>query len=199
MLSARDIRFRYSARGSWLLDHASIDLAPSEIVGIRGPSGTGKTTLAKILAGYLKPASGLILVDDSPLRAIGYHPVQLVFQHPELTINPYFRIGKALAEAGEEALVMARGLGVEAGWLSRFPHELSGGELQRVALARALGPKTRYLIADEPTAMLDAITQAEIWRLLLRIVQERKIGLLAISHDVALLERVSHRIVCLTD
>jgi peptide/nickel transport system ATP-binding protein len=66
-------------------------------------------------------------------------------------------------------------------------------------LARAVGPKTRYLIADEPTAMLDAITQAEIWRLLVDIVQERKIGLLAISHDVALLERVSHRIVSLTD
>jgi peptide/nickel transport system ATP-binding protein len=199
MLSARDVRFRYSPRGPWLLDGASIDVAPSEIVGVRGPSGIGKTTFAKILAGYLKPASGQILVDDFPKTECGPSPIQLVFQHPELTINPYFRVAKALEEAGEEAPTIAKHLGVKDRWLSRFPHELSGGELQRVALARALGPKTRYLIADEPTAMLDAITQAEIWRLLVDIVQERKIGLLAISHDVALLERVSHRIVSLTD
>jgi peptide/nickel transport system ATP-binding protein len=195
MLKARDIRFRYSPRAPWLLDSVSLDIAPSEIVGLQGPSGTGKTTLAKILAGYLRPSEGTIQVDDAPTSGQGPSAVQLLFQHPELTINPHFRIAKALSEAGQAAHQMAESLGIEKTWLSRFAHELSGGELQRVALARALVPSTRYLVADEPTTMLDAITQAEIWQLLLREVAERGLGLLVISHDVALLKRVCHRIV----
>lgn len=195
MLKARDIRFRYSAQGPWLLDGVSLELAPSEIVGLKAPSGTGKTTFAKILAGYLKPSGGTIEIDDGPSSDQGPNTVQLLFQHPELTINPYFRIAKALSEAGQGAHEMAERLGVQKAWHSRFPHELSGGELQRVALARALGPAPRYLVADEPTTMLDAITQAEIWKLLLSVVEERKIGLLVIGHDVALLKRVCHRIV----
>ena len=195
MLSARDIRFRYSPRGAWILDGVSLDVAPAEVVGLQAPSGTGKTTFAKILAGYLAPSAGQVMVDDVPLTIHGCNSVQLVFQHPELTINPYFRIDKALSEASEGAVQMAERLGVEESWLCRFPHELSGGELQRIALARALGRQPRYLIADEPTAMLDAITQAEIWRLLLHVVEQQRIGLLVIGHDVPLLERVCGRIV----
>jgi peptide/nickel transport system ATP-binding protein len=194
MLKARDIRFRYSPGAPWLLDGVSLDVGPSEIVGLQAPSGTGKTTFAKILAGYLRPSEGTIEVDDPPTSSQGPNAVQLLFQHPELTINPHFRIAKALSEAGQAAHQMAESLGIERAWLSRFPHELSGGELQRVALARALVPSTRYLIADEPTTMLDAITQAAIWQLLLRVVAERGLGLLVISHDVALLKRVCHRI-----
>jgi peptide/nickel transport system ATP-binding protein len=195
MLKARDIRFSYSQRAPWLLDGVSLDVAPSEIVGLQAPSGTGKTTFAKILAGYLKPSEGTIQVDDVSHHDRGPNPVQLLFQHPELTINPHFRIAKALSEAGQAAHQMAESLGIDRPWLSRFAHELSGGELQRVALARALVPSTRYLVADEPTTMLDAITQAEIWQLLVRVVAERGLGLLVISHDVALLKRVCHRIV----
>lgn len=195
MLKARDIRFRYSPRAPWLLDGVSIDVAPSEIVGLQAPSGTGKTTLAKILAGYLKPSQGTIQVDEASLLGQGPQSVQLLFQHPELTINPHFRIAKALSEAGQTAHQMVESLGIERAWLTRFPHELSGGELQRIALARALVPSTRYLVADEPTTMLDAITQAEIWKILLRVVAERKLGLLVISHDLALLKRVCHRAV----
>jgi peptide/nickel transport system ATP-binding protein len=197
MLSARDIRFRYSPRSPWILDGEILDVAPSEVVGLQAPSGAGKTTFAKILAGYLAPSTGQVLVDDVPLLVQGCNPVQLVFQHPELTINPYFRIATALSEAGEFAHRMAEHLGVEKSWLSRFPHELSGGELQRIALARALGAKPRYLIADEPTAMLDAITQSEIWRLLLHVVEEQKLGILVIGHDVPLMERVCGRTVSL--
>lgn len=195
MLKARDIRFRYSPRAPWLLDGVSLDLAPSEIVGLQAPSGTGKTTFAKILAGYLKPSQGTIQVDDVSHHGQGPTPVQLLFQHPELTINPHFRIAKALSEAGQAAHQMSESLGIEPAWMSRFPHELSGGELQRVALARALVPSTRYLVADEPTTMLDAVTQAEIWQLFLRVVAERELGLLVISHDATLLKRVSNRLV----
>ena len=199
MLQATDICFRYTQDGPWLLSGVSLGIGPGEVVGLRGPSGQGKSTLAKILAGYLKPASGSILLDGAPVVEGGYAAVQMVFQHPELTINPHFSVEKALSEAGSFAHELAAPLGIDPAWLSRFPHELSGGELQRIAVARALGPGTRYLIADETTAMLDAITQASIWKLLARTVEERGIGLLAISHDAALLGRIAHRIVELKD
>jgi peptide/nickel transport system ATP-binding protein len=195
MLQAVDLRFRFDSRSPWLLSSLSLSISPGEIVGLSGASGRGKTTLARLLAGYLIPTSGRVLLDDAPLTRRGYCPVQLVFQHPELTINPHFRISKALAEACYDWQSLAEPLGIDPSWLTRFPHELSGGELQRIALARALAPKTRYLIADETTAMLDAVTQAALWKLVLRVAKERNIGILAISHDTALLQRVAHRLV----
>jgi peptide/nickel transport system ATP-binding protein len=194
MLQAIDIWFRYGRHHPWVLGGATLEVGPGEVVGLRGLSGAGKTTLARILAGYLKPSSGRVLVDEASVLERGYRKVQLLFQHPELTFNPHFRIAKALEEAGGDG-AMAESLGLRKSWLSRFPHELSGGELQRVALARALGPKTRYLIADEMTAMLDAIAQAEVWMLLSRIVEMRGVGLVVISHDDALLSRVAQRAV----
>jgi peptide/nickel transport system ATP-binding protein len=199
MLQATDICFRYAPDGPWLLGGVSLEIGPGEVVGLRGSSGQGKTTLAKILAGYQKPVSGRVLLGGAPVVERGYSAVQMVFQHPELTINPHFSIEKALSEAGPFAHALAAPLGIDPAWLCRFPHELSGGELQRIAVARALGPKTRYLIADETTAMLDAVSQASTWRLLTRMVEERGIGLLAISHDAALLGRITHRIVELKD
>lgn len=198
MLQASDIRFRYNQQSPWLLDGISVEIGPGEIVGLNGQSGQGKTTLAKILTGYLKPSSGVVLLDSSPLAKIGYCPVQLVFQHPDLTINPHFPMSKALTEGGFDGCALAERLGIDPSWLSRYPHELSGGELQRIALARALGPRTRYLIVDETTAMLDAITQVTIWEFLIRAVAERGLGLLAISHDGALLNRVAARVVTLS-
>src|SRR5699024_3251289 len=86
-------------------------------------------------------------------------------------------------------------LGIRKEWLSRFPSELSGGELQRFCIARALLPGTKYLIADEITTMLDAINQAQIWRIIFQLVKEKNIGVLAISHDPELLNRISDRII----
>lgn len=199
MLQASDIRFRYESRGPFVLNGVSLGIRPGETVGLRGRSGGGKTTLARILAGYLQPVSGQVLLDGTKMSGVGACPVQLIFQHPELTINPQFRISKALSEASDDWALLAEPLGIEPDWLSRFPHELSGGELQRIALARALGPHTRYLIADETTAMLDAITQAAMWRILMRAVRDRGVGLLAISHDALLLKRVADRIVVLDE
>ena len=85
-------------------------------------------------------------------------------------------------------------LGIAPAWLDRHPHEISGGELQRLCLARALGPATRYLVCDEMTSMLDALTQARIWEAVLELARTRDLGLLVISHDAALLERVCTRI-----
>lgn len=90
-------------------------------------------------------------------------------------------------------------LGIKEEWLSRWPSELSGGELQRFCIARAFQDETKFIIADEITTMLDAITQAHLWKMLHRVAKERNIGVLAISHDSYLLQRISDRMIDFQD
>lgn len=193
-LEARQISFAYSG-GPWLLQGYSLSLAPGEIVGLAGPSGCGKTTLARLLAGYEQPRAGRVMLDGRPLPARGYCPVQLVFQHPEKAVNPRWRMRRVLAEAGQLDPSLLDRFGIHPNWLERYPAELSGGELQRFCIVRALAPATRYLIADEMTAMLDAISQAQIWQAVLATARERNLGLLVISHQPALLRRLCSRVV----
>lgn len=179
--------------GQLLFKNVNLTLHPGEVVGLKGDSGIGKTTLAKIIAGYLKPTNGIVTINNELVNQ-QQHPVQLVWQHPEQSINPKWTMKQVLKESNmldEETIKM---LGIRKEWLSRWPSELSGGELQRFAIARVLNEQTKYLLLDEITTMLDAITQAEIWHQLLNIVAIRKIGVLAISHDEDLLTRVCHRI-----
>ncbi|MCA1945809.1 MAG: ATP-binding cassette domain-containing protein, partial [Desulfovibrio sp.] len=133
-----------------------------------------------------------VLLDGQPLPR-GASPVQLLFQHPELAVNPRWTARQILEEAGPLEPRVLEQLAVDPAWLARHPHELSGGELQRLCLARALGPGTRYLLCDEMTSMLDALTQAAIWNTVLTIARTRELGLLVISHDQALLDRLCHR------
>ncbi len=193
-LEARKVSYRYG-RGDWVLRGASLSVSPGEVVGLRGESGSGKTTFARIIAGYLRPQEGAVLLDGKPLPRRCYNPVQLMHQHPEKAVNPRWRMRDTLEEAWEVDEVTLEELGVETSWLGRWPNELSGGELQRICLARALGPETRFLIADEITTMLDAVTQAQIWKAILARVKERGLGVLAVSHDASLLERVADRVV----
>src|SRR5699024_9199509 len=87
--------------------------------------------------------------------------------------------------------------GIQQEWLTRWPNELSGGELQRFCVVRALGPDTRFLIADEMTTMLDAITQAQIWQAVLAIAKEREMGIIVVSHEAKLIERLCDRVISL--
>lgn len=192
MLEGLNLAFRYAKR-KWLFQDVSISIAPGEKVGLPGPSGRGKSTLAKILAGYLNPAQGAVTVDGKSFRAGVFNPVQLLFQHPELAVNPRWRIREILSETGSPPDDLLEKLQIEHAWMNRYPHELSGGELQRVCLARALDPRTRYLLCDEMTSMLDALTQASIWKTVLEIADSRKTGMLVISHDVSLLDRICQR------
>ena len=125
----------------------------------------------------------------------GYHPVQLVLQHPEKAVNPKWRMQKTLHEGWNPDNELLERLGIEKEWLRRWPNELSGGELQRFCVARALGPRTEFLIADEMTTMLDSITQAQIWQVVLDIAKQRDMGILVISHEAPLLDRLCSRIV----
>ncbi|MBU0991322.1 MAG: ATP-binding cassette domain-containing protein [Proteobacteria bacterium] len=191
MLEGRNLSFRYHPKKDWILKNISLTVSPGQVIGLKGMSGEGKTTLGKIMAGYLRPDSGFIQVDKYPLPKKGVSPVQMIFQHPELSVNPKWRIHKILSEgiAGNQTLLMDE-FGLSPSFLNRYPHELSGGELQRIVIGRSLGKDTRYLIADEITAMLDAITQAQIWHTIMTSIKKRNIGVLAISHDENLLNRI---------
>jgi peptide/nickel transport system ATP-binding protein len=198
VLEAEGIWFRYGRRAPWVLADVDLAVAPGEVVGLRGPSGQGKTTLARLLTGYLTPQRGTVRSDGDPLAARGRRgPAQLVFQHPELAVDPRWRLRDILGEAGTPDPALLEALSIASGWLDRFPNELSGGELQRVAVARALTAGPCYLVADEVSAMLDPITQAQIWHVLLARARTTGLGILAISHDDALLGAVADRVVAL--
>ena len=125
----------------------------------------------------------------------------MVWQHPELSVNPKRRLRTVTAEGdwsfedtGERARIEAE-LGIRDEWKERFPVEVSGGELQRFCIARALGRRTKLLIADEMTTMLDLITQGQIWDFVLKELKRRDIGMIAVSHSPELLEKVCDRVV----
>jgi peptide/nickel transport system ATP-binding protein len=199
MLEARDLSFRYSPQAPWLFRDFSLTVAPGEVVGLQGASGLGKSTLARIIGGYLEPAAGTIRVDGRPVLPNGFSKVQLLFQHPELAVDPRWKIRDVLCEGYQPSTEQMAAFDIEVQWLDRYPCELSGGQLSRVCLVRALGPDAAYLVADEITTMLDALTQARIWKSLLRYSEEHQIGMLVISHDSALLKRLCSRIIDFED
>ena len=196
ILEARDVTFYYRGRRHTpVLENFSISVSSGERVGLKAPSGRGKTTLCRLLAGYEKPAKGQVLLDGRPVREYrGVCPVQMVWQHPETVVDPLLTLGKTLNEAGAVEQRLLDALHIEPGWLTRYPSELSGGELQRFCLARALNPEVRFLLCDEISAMLDPVTQAQIWKFLLEEAQRRGLGMLVVSHDEALLEKVCTRV-----
>lgn len=195
-LEARELSFRYDNGNRQILNKMSMTLKSTDRLGLIAPSGFGKTTFCKILAGYEEPDSGEVLLDGKPLSAWkGYCPVQMIWQHPELSVNPRWKMGEVLQEGDQVEKRIIDGLGIEPDWLNRYPSELSGGELQRFCIARALGQRTRFLLADEISTMLDLITQSQLWNFLLKEVKNREIGLLAVSHSEVLLERICTKIV----
>ena len=196
ILEAKNLTFRYPRRGAApVLEGVNFSLGSGERLGLSAPSGRGKTTLCKLLAGWEEPSSGQVLLDGVPLsRYRGFCPVQLLWQHPEEAVDPLLKLRTTLYEAGPVDPAVLEGLGVRAEWLERYPSELSGGELQRICAARALGPELRFLLCDEASAMLDLVTQARLWRFLLEQAERRELGLLIVSHDRALLSRLCNRV-----
>lgn len=196
MLRAKNLSFRYKGE-DWLFRNLNLEVKPGEVVGVFGRSGSGKTTLGKILAGYLEAEEGTVEIDGKPVYPLKrtINPIQLIWQHPEKAINPRWRMKKVLAENEKVDRAFIEQFELKEEWMTRYPGELSGGELQRFCLARAFGSSTEYLIADEITTMLDALNQAKIWKILQHQITLRKFGLLVISHDIALLKRISDRII----
>ena len=178
-LEAKNLSFRYRRGQPPVLQAVNLTVHPGERVGLRGPSGRGKTTLCKLLAGYERPGNGQVLLDGRPLAGFrGCCPVQLIGQHPETAVDPLLRLGDTLYEAGPVEEEVLEALHIAPAWLDRYPTELSGGELQRFCIARALRPESRFLI----------------WEFLLDVASRRDLGLLIVSHQSLLLEKLCTRI-----
>jgi peptide/nickel transport system ATP-binding protein len=192
-LEANNVSFRYSPDGPWVIKDVSLSVEAPDRLAIVGPSGCGKSTLAKILSGYLKPVSGEVLWDGRPLPKAGFCPVQMIHQHPELSVNLRHKMKKILNECYKPDDELLRSIGIQHEWLSRWPGELSGGELQRFCIARILSPDLRLLICDEISTMLDAVSQAQIWDLVLGAAEENHLGLIVVTHNKALARRVCNK------
>ena len=175
-----------------------------ERVAFEASSGFGINTICRLLAGYLKPQVGEALLDKVPLdscsKANGSSPlpVQMIWQHPEQTLDPLLRIQDSLELSGPSDQGLVEKLVINQQWISLYPRELSGGELQRCCIARALRVHPKFIIADEISTMLDAITQVQIWEFLLSYCEENEVGLVLVTHSKALQDRLATRVVSLT-
>jgi len=198
-LKATNISFKYPSANKYLLKNINLELDNSKIIGLIGDSGSGKSTLCKILSGYISKYEGSVTLNGNPLPKKGFKPIQLIYQHPEKVMNPKWRMDNVLKESWDVDDEFLKEFGIQKSWLTRFPQELSGGELQRFSVVRSLNPNTKFLIADEMTTMLDAITQVQILDSVLKIVKQRKMGFLLVSHDMDLVNTICDDKIYLND
>ncbi|TCR64192.1 ABC transporter ATP-binding protein [Bosea sp. BK604] len=189
----------------------SLAVQPGEILGIVGESGSGKSTLAKALTG-LNPFEGGLRFDGRPIAGIGdmdrayRRDVQIIFQHPDSSLNPRQRIREILSRPLALYGKPGQGRGAEAigdlleqvrlprSYAERYPHQLSGGEKQRVAIARAFASQPRLVICDEITSALDVSVQASVIELLVDLQRRHGTAYLFITHDLNLVRQIAHRI-----
>ncbi|MGI6246914.1 MAG: dipeptide ABC transporter ATP-binding protein [Pseudochelatococcus sp.] len=192
------------------VENVSLQVARGETLAIVGESGCGKSTTGRLIAGLQKPVSGRIVLNGENIagrsqRHISRH-VQMVFQDPFASLNPRLTVGKAVAEpvkvhglAGgrerqEIVADLLRRVGLSPDVARRYPHEFSGGQRQRICIARALALKPGMIVADEAVSALDVSVKAQVVNLLLELQEELRLGLVFISHDMAVVERISHRV-----
>ncbi len=198
-LTGRNISFKYSSGSRQILKDVDISIDNKKILGLFGDSGSGKSSLCKILAGHIKRYEGEVRLDGNEIPKSGFNPVQLIYQHPEKVMNPKWKMHEVLEESWDVPDSLLEDFGIQKSWLNRWPSELSGGELQRFSVLRSLNPNTKFLIADEMTTMLDAITQVQIFESVLKIVKERNMGLLVVSHDRDLMDIICDEVIYLDD
>lgn len=197
----------------YAVNQVSFSLEKGECLGIVGESGCGKSTLARMIAGITPASDGEILLErldyinlKGAQKRRFRKNIQMVFQDPLSSFSPRMKVGAYLMEARrnfdgiskseglKEAGELLQEVGLPPEFVSRYPHELSGGQLQRVAIARAISVQPKLLICDEATGALDVSIQNQIARLLVKLVEEKQIGCLFIGHDLALVRSVSQRI-----
>jgi peptide/nickel transport system ATP-binding protein len=208
-LELHDVVVDYHGRGGRVraVAGASISVERGRIVGLVGESGCGKSTLARAAVGLVPLTSGDVVFEGRPVTALRRRArpaelvrLQLVFQNPYSSLNPRRTIGSQLADGirGGAAKARVRDLlelvGLPANAIGRYPHEFSGGQRQRMAIARALAADPSVIVLDEPLASLDASAQAQLANLLVHLSRELEVGLLLISHDLAIVRHVADEV-----
>jgi oligopeptide/dipeptide ABC transporter ATP-binding protein len=227
LLSARDIRQAYvvtSSAGSKrrlvrAVRGVSLDIAHGEIVGLVGETGSGKSTLARALMQLPAPSAGSVVYRDQDLTRLrgrrlqeARSTMQMIFQDPFGSLNPKWTVRSIIeeplltnrsltrAERARRVADMLERVGLDpATHAQRRPHQLSGGQCQRVAIARALAVVPRLLVCDEPTSSLDVLIQKEVLALFRQLHAELNLAYLFISHDLALVAQLSHRVAVMHD
>ena len=223
LVSAVGLSKHYAIRGGAFLrrqttalravDGVDLDIMPGETLGLVGESGCGKSTLGRTLIRLIEPTDGTILFDGADITALDAtamrpkrRAMQIIFQDPYGALNPRMSVEDiimeplvihgARADAATRALVadMLRLVGLPQRAASRFPHEFSGGQRQRVGIARALALKPRFVVCDEPVSALDVSVQAQIVNLLQDLQKDLGLAMLFISHDLAIVEHMTHRV-----
>jgi peptide/nickel transport system ATP-binding protein len=207
-------------RPRWLkaVDGVSLRLHREETIGLVGASGCGKSSLCRALMGLAPVRGGSVRLEGQDLRRLrgralqqARRRIQMVFQDPLACLNPQMAVGEAVAdpllihglanrsEARERARAALAAVGLEPpeAFERRLPRQLSGGQQQRVAIARALILEPKVLLCDESVSMLDAEVQAEVLELLRRLQQQRGLGLLFVTHDLAVASGFCHRVIVL--
>lgn len=213
ILEARNLTKRFRSRDGVkktlvAVKDASLTLCAGETVGLLGESGSGKSTLGQMMTGLLRPNDGELYYRGEPLsypfRGDARRHIQILFQHPEVSFNPQLTLRRSLVEpfhlrklpSDDHALLKCIGqFGLHEEHLNRTPGELSGGELQRAALARVVVMEPKVILLDEPTSMLDVITQAQIIHFLKEYQCQHNTAYLFITHSSALARQVCDRIV----
>ncbi|MFL0693911.1 MAG: ABC transporter ATP-binding protein [Agrobacterium tumefaciens] len=195
------------------VENVSFSLKPGETLSLVGESGCGKSTTGRSITRLVTPTSGQITVDgynvgtldEASLRRMR-RSIQMVFQDPFASLDPRMSIGQAVmepfvehklgskAEARDKAADLLERVGLSADMMPRYPHEFSGGQRQRIAIARSLMLDPKIIVADEAVSALDVSIKAQVCNLLLDLQQSFNLAYLFISHDMAVVERVSHRV-----
>ena len=194
---------------------ASLSIAPGETLALVGGSGSGKTTLGRAVVGLVKPCEGAIRFQAVDILKAGNREhrlqCQMIFQDPFSSLDPRMKIGEILAEPlrheprlnAEQRRERVRKTLIDVGladhFVDRFPHQLSGGQRQRVAIGRALVRHPRLVIADEPISALDMTIQKQILELFERLQAQYGFACLFISHDLAAVERIAHRVAVMSE
>lgn len=224
LVEARGLRFAYGGRTNWrrrptdewALRDIELSIARGSALGIVGESGSGKSTLIRVLCGLLPARGGSVAFDGRDLGdwlrtapRTFRRQNQLVFQNPASSLDPRMRMRQSLAEPTralerrpvpiEEMVGWLAAVGLGSEVLSRYPHQLSGGQLQRVALARALSVRPEVLYADEPTSSVDVSVQAQILNLLMDLRARFDLTLVMVSHNLVVVGRVCEHIVVMRD
>jgi peptide/nickel transport system ATP-binding protein len=222
VLEVAGLTTRFDIRGGILgkitgrvhaVENVSFSLQSGETLALVGESGCGKSTTGRSVMRLIEPLAGTVLLDGEDLLTLNpdqlrekRKSIQMIFQDPFASLNPRMNVGAAIAEpllinglanraqARDKIDVLLRRVGLTPDMASRFPHEFSGGQRQRICIARALAVEPRVIVADESVSALDVSIKAQVINLMLELQANMGLSYLFISHDMAVVERVSHRV-----